>query len=193
MTSNLRASLLPLFTLLAALVPAQAKPAAPAKPSDKIDFAAQVWPILEKSCVECHAAPHVDSDGKRTRPKGNVVLDGKDGITTSKKGKLVVASKPGDSLLYEAITRPADAKKRMPPAKKADPLAKEQIEIIRKWIEQGAHFGTWTGKAEDKDDHKDEKAKDDKKADRRGDAAGGKPKGKGGDDKGKSGDGKSGA
>ncbi|MEZ5965851.1 MAG: c-type cytochrome domain-containing protein [Planctomycetota bacterium] len=156
--------------------PATDKPAAEKASKDKVDFAAQVWPILESSCVECHAAPHVDENGKKTRPKGNVILDTKDGITSSKKGKLVVAKKPNDSLLYEAITRAPDAKKRMPPAKKAEPLTKEQTDLIKKWLEQGASFGTWTGK---KNDKTDDKKKDDKK-----DAAGDKSRKN--DEKGKS-------
>lgn len=184
---------IPLLTiLLAAAASAQDKPAASRDASkdttkDKVDFAAQVWPILQSTCIECHATPHIGDDGKKTKPKGNIVLDTKEGISTSKKGKLIVAKKPADSLLLEAITRAPDAKKRMPPAKKADPLSKEQTDLIKKWIEQGASFGTWTGKNDDK---ADAKKNDDKKGGKTSDPAGDKPKAK--DDKGKGGDKKSG-
>ena len=141
--------------------PAEQKPAA-----DKVDFATQVLPILEKSCVECHKAPFTDADGKKKKPKGGVILDSREAIEKSKKGKLVVGKKPDESMLYHSISLPADDDDRMPPAKKGDPLPKEQQELIKKWIEQGADFGTWKG-----GDAKDGDAKD--KAD------GGKPADKG--------------
>lgn len=119
---------------------------------DKVDFAAQIQPILEKNCVECHKAPYTDDDGKKRRPKGGVILDSKDGMTKSKKGKLLVAKKPDDSKLVHSITLPADDEDRMPPAKKGDPLSQDDIDLIKKWIEEGADFGTWTGTEQSADD-----------------------------------------
>jgi len=117
--------------------------------TDPIDFQKQVWPILEKTCLKCHSTASTGADGKLKKPKGGVVLDSKQGITTSKKGKLVVAKKPADSLLYYAISLPADHEDRMPPAKEGDALPKEKQDVILKWIEQGASFGSWTGKAKE--------------------------------------------
>ena len=50
----------------------------------KVDFQKDIWPILEKRCIECHSAAHTTADGKTKKPKGGIVLDSKDGITTSK-------------------------------------------------------------------------------------------------------------
>lgn len=130
---------------LAATSTAQEKKAG----TDPIDFQKQVWPILEKTCLKCHSTASTGADGKVKKPKGGVVLDSKQGITTSKKGKLVVAKKPADSLLYAAISLPPDHEDRMPPAKEGDALAKDKQELIFKWIEQGANFGSWTGKAKE--------------------------------------------
>ena len=149
-------SLLP-FLLFATPVLAQKpdKPVADKPVADKpaktekataVDFEKQIWPILEKSCIECHATLHTGADGRARKPKGGVVLDSKEGITTSKKGKLIVAKKPDDSLIIQSITLPADDDDRMPPKKKGEPLPKEQQELLKKWIEEGAEFGTWTGK-----------------------------------------------
>lgn len=137
---------------------------------DKVDFVTQVLPILEKSCVECHKAPHTGADGKQKKPKGGVTLDTRAAMEKSKKGKLVVASKPDDSLLYHSITLPADDEDRMPPAKKGDPLPQDQIDLIKKWIDQGADYGTWKGaeaKAETKTTEKagEEKGKEPAKED----------------------------
>ena len=128
----------------------------------KVDFAAQVLPILEKNCFKCHRSPYTDDTGKPRRPKGGVALDTKDGITTSKKGKVVVAKKPDESKMIAAISLPKDDEDRMPPAKEADPLPKEQIDLLRKWVEQGAEFGSWTGVDKGKDKGKDQKPGDGK-------------------------------
>lgn len=149
--------------------------AAPAQDSKtaKVDFQKQIWPILEKRCVECHATAHAGPDGKMKKPKGGVTLDSKAGITSSKRGKVVVAKKSADSMLYASITLAADDEDRMPPAKKGDPLSKDQTELIQKWIDQGADFGTWTGKAKET-----EKGKDDKPTEPPADPPGNKPGGK---------------
>ncbi|MBL8750438.1 MAG: hypothetical protein JNK78_14845 [Planctomycetes bacterium] len=170
--------LLPLaLTFFPAFLVAQDKPA-PEKPgaekkegqdkkdkeksAAKVDFQKEVWPILEKRCVECHETPHTGPDGKMKKAKGGVVLDSKDGITTSKRGKLVVAKNAAGSMIYESISLPADDEDRMPPAKKGDPLAKEQIELIQRWIDQGADFGSWTGKAKATDKAGDKPTEGDK-------------------------------
>jgi hypothetical protein len=122
----------------------------------KVDFERQVWPILERRCIECHGTQHTGPDGKVVKPKGRVVLDSLDGITTSKRGRLVVANEPDQSLILESISLPADDEDRMPPAKTGDPLTPEQIELIRRWIAEGAPFGKWTGKASQPEEKEDE-------------------------------------
>lgn len=129
----------------------------------KVDFEKQIWPILEKNCIECHAAEHVDEGGRTKKPKGKIELDSKDGIGKAKRGKLVVPNKADESLLLDVISLPADDEDRMPPAKKGPPLASEQIELIERWIDQGADFGKWTGSAKAKDD--DAKGNDAKERD----------------------------
>lgn len=134
------------LALLFAAVPSLAQTPAKAK----VEFQRQILPIFEKNCLECHATAHTGSDGKLKKPQGGVVLDSKDGITTSKRGKLVVAGKPDSSMLFESIALPADDDDRMPPPKKGAPLPQEQQDLIKRWIEEGAAFGSWTGqKAEE--------------------------------------------
>ena len=54
---------------------------------------------------------------------------------------------PAASLLYQRISH-ADAAMRMPPAHSRKPLKTEQIERLRKWIEEGASWDQhWSFKA----------------------------------------------
>lgn len=118
-----------------------------AKKADKVDFEKQILPILEKRCVECHSTPAPAKEGERQKkPKGGVVFDSKEGLMKSKRGKVVVPKKSGDSLLYTLTTLEADDEDIMPPKKKGEPLTKEQTDLIKAWIDQGGDFGKWVGK-----------------------------------------------
>lgn len=129
-----------LLTLLAPIA-AQSK--------GQIDFERQVFPILERNCLECHRATYTDANGRKRRPKGRVMLDTLANIKSSKKNTLFVPKKLDKSLVIDSITLPADDEDRMPPAKQGAPLSKTNIETIKKWIEQGANYGTWTGEPEE--------------------------------------------
>ncbi len=118
-----------------------------AQSKKKVDFAKDVFPILDRNCTECHRATYVDENGRRRRPKGRVMLDTLANIKKSKRGKLFVANKPDDSIIMESITLPAEDEDRMPPPKKGPPLSKTQVDLIKRWIEEGADFGAWTGEA----------------------------------------------
>jgi len=151
-----------LLSLAAAAIAQDAggKPAQEPKKAEAVDFEKQVWPILEKNCLECHSKAAPGPDGKMKKPKGGVVLDSKDAITAGKKGKLLVAKKSGESLLHTSISLAADHEDRMPPAKKGDPLPKEQQDLIKQWIDEGADFGKWTAKKDDKKGDKPAEKKD---------------------------------
>ncbi|MBK8101423.1 MAG: hypothetical protein IPK26_30440 [Planctomycetes bacterium] len=128
--------------------------------TEKVEFEKHIWPILEKNCLECHRAPFTDKDGKTKKPKGGVILETKENLMGGKKGKLLKPKDSAASLLYTSITLAADDEDRMPPAKKGDPLPKEQTDLIKKWIDDGADFGKWTGKKEGDDKDKKDKGAD---------------------------------
>ncbi|MCA8973804.1 MAG: hypothetical protein KDC98_03745 [Planctomycetes bacterium] len=111
----------------------------------KVDFAKSIWPIFERHCIECHSAEKTGDDGRVKKPKGHVELDSKDGIIKSKRGKLIKAGDPEDSLLFEVITLEADNEDLMPPPDKGTPLTKKQIDLIERWISEGGDYGKWRG------------------------------------------------
>lgn len=92
-----------------------------------VTFEQDVRPILEKRCFECHGP---------TRQRGGLRLDSGDAIRKGgTTGVVIVAGKSAESLLICHVGAVGDTK-RMPP--KGDPLSKDQIAILRAWIDQGA-------------------------------------------------------
>ena len=72
---------------------------------EPVDFQADVWPILERSCLECHRSPYKDDRGRTRNPKGGLRLDGKNGILVGgNTEKVVRPGDPADSLLFILTT-----------------------------------------------------------------------------------------
>ncbi len=90
-------------------------------------FKDEVYPLLKANCFECH--------GENVQ-HGNLRLDAKN--TMLQGGKSGTAVTPGNaeaSRLYHRLVTD-DASKRMPLGR--EPLAEQEIELIKKWINQGA-------------------------------------------------------
>jgi hypothetical protein len=105
----------------------------PASDKKDVTFATDIKPIFDKSCVKCHGAE---------KPKGHLRLDSREGtLKGSEDGKVVEPGNGAKSLLVQNIAFVGDPDLYMPPPKnKANigPLTKEQIGLIRAWIDQGA-------------------------------------------------------
>jgi mono/diheme cytochrome c family protein len=109
-----------------------------AAPPDKIRFNQHVRPILSGNCFYCHGP-----DPKHR--EADLRLDIREGATADLGGyAAIVPGKPDESVLIKRVTS-MDADERMPPpASKKPQLTREQIEILRRWIEQGAEYeGHW--------------------------------------------------
>jgi mono/diheme cytochrome c family protein len=100
-------------------------------PAANVDFAKQVLPVFQQHCIGCHG---------KDKAMGKLRLHTVQDIQAkqAEDDHFLIAGKPNESELYERLVLPAEDKKRMP--KKADPLPKEETELIRLWIEQGAVF-----------------------------------------------------
>ena len=98
------------------------------EPPGQVDFTHDIRPILSANCFECHGP---DAEAR----KADLRLDLKEGRATIEPGD------PSNSLLFQRITalQPED---RMPPLKsRHEALQEEQIELIRRWIQEG---GAWS-------------------------------------------------
>lgn len=114
-----------------------------------VDFEKEILPILSTHCMKCHETEHEET-GKLKKPKGGLVMDTAEGLKKGGKeyeGKNIIPGKSADSRLYVVTTLPVSDDASMPPEGKADPLTDAEKALLKKWIDEGASFGTWTKKA----------------------------------------------
>lgn len=97
---------------------------APISPQQAEFFEKRVRPLLAEHCFSCHGEKKQEG-GLRLDSRA-ALLKGGDG------GPVVVAEKPGESVVLDAIKQTGDLK--MPPKGK---LAPEAIEALKQWIEMG--------------------------------------------------------
>lgn len=117
-----------------------------AQAQKKVSFESEILPILEESCMRCHKAPYKDARGRTRRPKSGLRLDGRGWILKGgDTGPAVVPGDPDDSPLYTLAALDPDDADVMP--QKGDPLTKSQLDLMRRWIVDGADFGSWKGAA----------------------------------------------
>src|ERR1043166_8195366 len=96
-----------------------------------IDFAKDVRPILEKSCLKCHNAE---------KAKGKLSLDTREhALKGGENGADIIVGDSAKSPLIHFTARLVEDSE-MPPIGKGEPLTKEQVGILRTWIDQGAKW-----------------------------------------------------
>jgi hypothetical protein len=100
---------------------------------EPVDFNRDVRPILSKNCFACHGP----DDGHRAR--GLRIDRRDDALKARKKGTPIAPAKPEASLLIGRVSAVDDGE-RMPPAETGNRLSTEQIEILRRWIAEGAKY-----------------------------------------------------
>lgn len=111
-------------------VPAPPTPAEPAPGGDeKLVFQHVILPILETKCNKCH---------NEEKSKGDLRMDTYEmAMKGGEAGKNFVAGKPDESLSFTRVMLPDSDDDHMPPEGK-DQMTKEEIALLKWWIEQGA-------------------------------------------------------
>ncbi len=124
----------------AAITPEQIKRLPPAA-THPINFAKEIKPIFEKSCVNCHGHGR-DKGGFKIDTRETLLKGGDDGAA-------IVVGKSAESSLVHLVAG-TDPDSVMP--KKGTKLTPEQVGLLRAWIDQGAKWenGVWLGKVESK-------------------------------------------
>ncbi len=100
-----------------------------------VDFAKEIHPILKKNCLACH---------NTTKAKADLILENREAML--KGGETGPSIVPGDaeaSLLFTTAAHTEEP--TMPPKKnksKARKLNPAELELVKKWINEGAIGGT---------------------------------------------------
>ncbi len=96
-----------------------------------VDFGKEIWPIVEERCVQCHGPK---------KQKGELNLSTIEGFQVGgENGPAIEPGDPEGSFFYTLTTLDEDHEDIMPA--KGDPLTKEQTDLIKQWITDGADFG----------------------------------------------------
>jgi hypothetical protein len=97
-----------------------------------VDFQRDVRPILSDNCFHCHGP---DQSTRQVRLR----LDTEDGAFSPRpNGVPIVAGDVEASLLYQRITHQDERRRMPPPAMTNKTLSPEQIDVLRRWIDEGA-------------------------------------------------------
>lgn len=119
--------------VVAPILNAQEASKLPEPAKKEIDYAKDIEPILAQNCIKCHG-PDKQKSGLRLDSREAALKGGDEGVA-------IVPGKSAESLLIKLVAG-VDPDNVMPPPK-AEPLSKEQVAILRAWIDQGVK---WTEK-----------------------------------------------
>jgi len=128
------AGLCSVAALFAQLRPASPSTSAGAKPPATLSFNEDIQPILADNCYACHG---LDSGSR----KAELRLDRFEHATVKRKDgpPAIIPGKPEESPLIQRIVS-KDEKKIMPPPEAHKTLTAAQIETLRRWVAEGAHY-----------------------------------------------------
>jgi Protein of unknown function (DUF1553)/Protein of unknown function (DUF1549)/Planctomycete cytochrome C len=99
--------------------------------SEKVDFSTQIKPIINKNCITCH--------GGVKRLGGFSLLFRSDALEKNKSGKAAIVPFHPEQSEFIKRLKEKDEEERMP--YKAAALKPEEVELLTKWVKQGAEWG----------------------------------------------------
>ncbi len=106
-----------------------------AQAAEPVQFGRDVLPVLSDNCLSCHGADE-------SHRKAGLRLDVREGALAAKEGvAAVVPYQPESSELLKRVTS-KDPEEVMPTPKSHKlPLKPAQVEVLRRWIAEGAQWG----------------------------------------------------
>src|SRR3954447_2569832 len=117
-----------LFLISSICLPLFAEVQLPRPAAVKIDFEKHVKPLLAQKCYACHGED-VQQSGLRLDKRQNAMRGGD-------YGPVIISGKSAESKLIRRVVS-GDGGMQMPPS---GALTKEEIGILRAWIDQGVDF-----------------------------------------------------
>ena len=100
--------------------------------ADPVDFGRQVRPILSQYCFQCHGP---DARARQAELR----LDIATGPFARADSKVIVPGQPARSELIKRVLS-TDVEQQMPPPEIKMQLSSQQKEVLRQWVQQGAHY-----------------------------------------------------
>ncbi len=98
-----------------------------------VQFNRDIRQILADNCYACHGPD-------KNKREADLRLDDPEDALAEHDGKKIIAlGMPDQSELFRRLTT-EDVDQRMPPVESGKTLSAQQIELVRKWIQQGAKF-----------------------------------------------------
>ncbi len=104
-----------------------------ARTDDRVDYRTQIRPLLARYCYECHGRDHAKREADLRLDAQRYAFRDLGGYRT------IVPGKPQQSELYLRVASEY-AETRMPPYEAGTQLDEEAIDLIRRWIEEGAEW-----------------------------------------------------
>lgn len=105
------------------------------QPSESsINYQQQIRPIIVDHCLACHGVDAETREGGLRLDLRNDALKGGDSQKPA-----IVPGNPDDSELIRRVTS-ANPDEVMPPSTHGQPLSKEQISLLKSWIQAGANY-----------------------------------------------------
>lgn len=103
----------------------------PASDRKDVTYEKDIKPIFNKSCIGCHGAE---------KQKAKMRLDSLAAALKGGEDKVIEPGKSEKSILVHSVAHVGDQDLWMPPlkSKAPAPLTKEQVGLIRAWIDSGA-------------------------------------------------------
>ena len=102
-------------------------------PADKqnVTFAKDIKPLFERSCTKCHG---------EEKQKAKLRVDTLEHTLKGSRGEpILVKGKSAESEVVFSVAKVhEDEDYWMPPEDKAQPFSKEEVALLRAWIDQGA-------------------------------------------------------
>lgn len=99
-----------------------------------IDFGRDIQPLLSENCFHCHGPD-------RNQAESELRLDRRESAFEDLGGyRAIVPGNTGESELYNRVSS-KDDDELMPPADSGRKLEAKEIDLLRRWIEEGASWG----------------------------------------------------
>jgi hypothetical protein len=122
--------------VLVLAAPQQRAPAPTGAAVEAIDYNWDVRPILSENCFQCHGP---DEKSRRANLRLDQAETATRVLNAQTNRRAIVPGDPDNSELITRVTQ-TNVAMRMPPASTNKTLTPDKIDVLRRWIAEGAHY-----------------------------------------------------